>query len=140
MATRRHLLFGLVVFFFLNISTGFCAQPAQEPVFFEGQHFSLQIHSGSLSKKQLLALQVVDKLAARKWENKKLIAIALAIALGPFGGHRLYLGTSPTVPVVYTITLGGGLGILPFTDIVAILLARDLDKFSNNNRVVMWID
>lgn len=72
--------------------------------------------------------------------HSKIAAILFAIALGPFGVHRLYLGTGPKVPVVYTITLGGGLGILPLTDIVAIIITRDFEKYVDNPKVVMWIN
>ena len=69
---------------------------------------------------------------------KKLKAVLLAIFLGHFGVHRIYLGTSPNVPVVYTLTLGGGFGLLPLCDIVAILTTQDLEKYANNNKVFMW--
>lgn len=69
---------------------------------------------------------------------KKLKAVLLAIFLGHFGVHRIYLGTSPNVPVVYSLTLGGGFGLLPLFDIIAILTSKDLDQFSNNSKVFMW--
>ncbi|MGD1847225.1 MAG: NINE protein [Salibacteraceae bacterium] len=93
-----------------------------------------------------LEVLVRDTRANRKWvrfvdrhqNNQKLTAIALAVALGPFGVHRLYLGTTPVVPVVYTLTLGGGLGVLPLADIIAILLAEDLSIYQNNDKIFMW--
>lgn len=69
---------------------------------------------------------------------KKLKAVLLAIFLGHFGVHRIYLGTTANVPVVYSLTLGGGLGLLPLLDIIALLSTNDLDQFSNNNQVFMW--
>ena len=79
------------------------------------------------------------KFALKKTGNNvRYTAVALAAALGPFGVHRLYLGTVPLVPVAYTLTLGGGLGILPATDIIAILATKDLTPFLNNSKVVMW--
>ena len=71
-------------------------------------------------------------------KHQKLKAVLLAVFLGHFGVHRIYLGTAPNVPVVYSLTLGGGLGLLPLLDIIAILDAEDLDKFSNNDQVFMW--
>lgn len=41
-----------------------------------------------------------------------------AVALWPFGVHRLYLGTEAKIPVIYTLTLGGGIGILPLIDTI----------------------
>lgn len=69
---------------------------------------------------------------------KKLKAVLLAVFLGHFGVHRIYLGTSANVPVVYSLTLGGGLGLLPLLDIVAILSTKNIEHFSDNNRVFMW--
>ncbi len=69
---------------------------------------------------------------------KKTKAVLLAIFLGHFGVHRIYLGTKPNVPVVYSLTLGGGLGLLPLLDIIAILGSDDLSEFSDNDKVFMW--
>tara|TARA_B100000780_G_scaffold261810_1_gene214501 strand:+ start:2479 stop:2910 length:432 start_codon:yes stop_codon:yes gene_type:complete len=68
----------------------------------------------------------------------KLHTVLLAITLGPFGVHRLYLGTDAKVPVVYTLTLGGGLGILPLIDVIATLATNDISQFQNNEKIVMW--
>lgn len=69
---------------------------------------------------------------------KKLKVVLLTIFLGHFGVHRIYLGTMPNVPVVYSLTLGGGLGILPLIDLFTILFSKDLNQFENNDRVIMW--
>jgi len=58
--------------------------------------------------------------------------------LGPFGGHRLYLGTNEKVPIIYTLTLGGGLGLLPLIDLIHIIFTKDLSKFEKSERVFMW--
>jgi TM2 domain-containing membrane protein YozV len=71
-------------------------------------------------------------------ENRKLVAVGLAILLGPFGGHRIYLGTKPHVPVIYTLTMGGGFFILPLVDIILILVNKDLSKYEDNHKVIMW--
>jgi TM2 domain-containing membrane protein YozV len=71
---------------------------------------------------------------------KKVTAVLLTIALGPFGVHRLYLGTDAKVPVIYTLTLGGGLGVLPLLDIIAIISSPSLEDYMNNTKVVMWAE
>ncbi len=81
---------------------------------------------------------VADKLTVIKPKFRKLKAILLALFLGHFGVHRIYLGTSANVPVVYSLTLGGGLGLLPLLDIIALLSTKDWEKFSNNDKVFMW--
>ena len=79
-----------------------------------------------------------DETTVVKPKFRKLKAVLLAVFLGHFGVHRIYLGTKENVPVVYSLTLGGGFGLLPLFDIVAILTSKDLDEYANNNKVFMW--
>tara|TARA_R110000868_G_scaffold270491_1_gene529875 strand:- start:84 stop:482 length:399 start_codon:yes stop_codon:yes gene_type:complete len=79
-----------------------------------------------------------DQTTVVKPKFRKLKAVLLAVFLGHFGVHRIYLGTKENVPVVYSLTLGGGFGLLPFFDIIAILSSKDLDEYTNNNKVFMW--
>lgn len=74
-------------------------------------------------------------------ENKKLISAILAFPFpfGLVGGHRIYLGTSPIVPIVYIATLGGCFGILPFIDFVVILINKDVKEYINNPKIFMWV-
>lgn len=64
-------------------------------------------------------------------------AAVLAALLGPFGAHRLHLGTSPKVVVIYGATLGG-FGVLPLIDLGHLLFARDQERFRNNDKLLMW--
>lgn len=77
------------------------------------------------------------KIELGKKENKKIVATSLAVALGPFGAHRLYLGTEPKVPIVYTLTLGGFM-ILPLVDIGHILFTKNISPYENNPHIIMW--
>ena len=70
-------------------------------------------------------------------KHSRLTAAIFDITLGLLGVHRLYLGTKPTVPMVYAITLGGA-GFLVLADLGVILLSKDLEKFANNENVFMW--
>lgn len=78
-----------------------------------------------------------DSLQPRK---HKLIAAVLAFPLtgGVLGLHRLYLGSSHAMPLVYVATLGGGFGILPFVDFVLILLNKDVNCYAHSTRLFMW--
>lgn len=73
-------------------------------------------------------------------KKKKFIAVTLAVTLGVFGVHRLYLGTATKVPIIYTLTLGGGFGFLVVSDIIAIIATKNLDKFSPNGQAFMWAE
>lgn len=79
-------------------------------------------------------------LKAQKRESKRVIAALLCVALGPFGVHRLYLGTEPRVPAAYSVTLGGGLGFIPLIDFFVIVFSKDLNKYKRNNNVIMWAE
>lgn len=71
-------------------------------------------------------------------ENPRLVAIALDVALGLFGMHRLYLGTDIKVPIAYTLTFGGG-AVLWFVDLIMLIAAPDIKPFMNNPHFFMWI-
>lgn len=68
----------------------------------------------------------------------KATTIILTLLTGPIGGHRLYLGTKPIVSIVYVCTLGGGLGVLPFIDLVVVCFSKDISRFENNDKIFMW--
>ena len=82
-----------------------------------------------------LEMSNLDKEIIRR---KKAIAIGLAITLGPFGMHRLYLGTNDKIPVIYSITLGA-FGALALADIIAILITRDVEQYIDNQNIIMWM-
>ena len=70
-------------------------------------------------------------------EDQRLVGSGLALLLGPFGAHRIYLGTTPKVAVIYGLTFGG-FGILPLIDLGHLLFTKDLEPFRHNDRVIMW--
>ena len=65
------------------------------------------------------------------------LAAGLALTLGPFGAHRLYLGTTPKVPLLYGLTFGG-FGVLVLIDLGHILFTRDLSAYQDSRQVLMW--
>ena len=90
--------------------------------------------------------EVIDSLLAEGWaldttasggENTRLISSSLAVLLGPFGAHRLYLGTTTKVAIIYGVTFGG-FGILALVDLGHLLFTKDLDRYRNSDRVFMW--
>jgi TM2 domain-containing membrane protein YozV len=70
-------------------------------------------------------------------EPERLVASLLAVGLGTFGAHRIYLGTRPGVPIIYGITFGG-FGVLPLLDLGHLLFTKDLTPYRNNRQVFMW--
>lgn len=73
-------------------------------------------------------------------KNKKLACAIMAFPFpfGIVGLHRIYMGTSPYVPVVYIASLGGVFGILPLIDFIVILSKPNPEEFFGNRKVFMW--
>ena len=122
-------LVSLLLIVFFGISTALVASTKVVDISILQQKEFLETIDLSLS---------IDKTTVVKPKFRKLKAVLLALFLGHFGVHRIYLGTKENVPVVYSLTLGGGLGLLPLFDIVAILASKDLDEFVDNDKVFMW--
>lgn len=74
------------------------------------------------------------------YENiKKSELLIVTLLLGPIGGHRVLLGTKAIVPLVYTLTLGGGLGLVPLIDFFVTLFTKNPETYANESRVLMWL-
>lgn len=80
----------------------------------------------------------VDSLSLKEFNKMKATAVVLAVTLGVFGVHRMYLGTSPRIPITYTLTLGGGFFVLPAIDIVYIITAKSPEQLTHNNSIFIW--
>ena len=81
--------------------------------------------------------QLSDSVSTAPPHISRGLAAGLAVLLGPLGAHRIYLGTSPQVPVFYTITFGG-FGVLALIDLGHILFTHDLDAYRDSRRMLMW--
>ncbi len=66
--------------------------------------------------------------------NKQFIAILLTLILGGLGIHRLYLGSKPIIILLYLITLGGFLGIIPLIDLIRLILGQ-VDHYEGNSNL-----
>ena len=67
-------------------------------------------------------------------------ALTFTAAVGVCGVHRLYLGSSIGVFLVYLFT-GGGCGIIQTVDWVVLLIAAldgSAGKYENNTKLFMW--
>lgn len=67
----------------------------------------------------------------------RLLVTALTVLLGPFGAHRLYLGTDAKVVIAYGLTFGG-FGVLALIDLGHLIFSKDLAPYRSNNRILMW--
>ncbi|PKP20394.1 MAG: hypothetical protein CVU05_09215 [Bacteroidetes bacterium HGW-Bacteroidetes-21] len=71
--------------------------------------------------------------------KKKGEAIIFWVLGGIVGLHRIYLGTSPVIPVFYALTIGGG-GIIFISDLIALIVVKDINQFANKDQIIMWIN
>jgi TM2 domain-containing membrane protein YozV len=120
---------------YLQDSISICADPAS--------YVSCEFNSENVSeiKSEGNPNLIIKKLKDKFRKRKKLISACLAFPLpfGIIGAHRIYLGSEPYVPLIYIVTIGGALGILPLIDFVAILVNKDVEKFEHNQKVFMWV-
>ena len=105
---------------------------------------SITIHSLSANRDSVVSAAPVDPVAASPTHpvikpKRRLVAALLCVALGPFGMHRLYLGTKPHVAAAYTLTLGGGIGLVPLIDLFHIVFDPNLYKYKDNDKFIMWL-
>lgn len=142
---QNHFLkfFAILLFQIVFLKTGSIASNANEPVFFMLSDTLSELNTEK--KFRLLRIDFknpehIKILRIKTKENKRITAFVLSVFLGHFGVHRLYLGTSPIVPISYVLTLGGGIGVIPAIDAIMILITKDLGKFENNSKYFMWVD
>jgi TM2 domain-containing membrane protein YozV len=66
-------------------------------------------------------------------------AILLDFFLGGFGIHRFYLGTETMTGIGYILTCGGIFGIVPFVDLIVLIVDHDdISPYINNPKFFMW--
>jgi TM2 domain-containing membrane protein YozV len=141
---KKHLIIG-----FLSIV---CTVSSAESLFVPNSSTSLnfsqdfkQTTTNLVQFHKLLKLRpspILQLFRAKQKENKKIIAASLAFPLpfGIVGLHRIYLGSAPYVPVAYIASFGGMFGVLPFIDFCVLLSNKDTNKYTNNQRIFMWVN
>ncbi|HEX5554402.1 MAG TPA: TM2 domain-containing protein [Chitinophagaceae bacterium] len=66
-------------------------------------------------------------------------AILLDFFLGELGIHRIYLGTKTMTWVGYILTCGGVCGIVPFVDLIVLIVhSQDISPYVDNPKFFMW--
>lgn len=72
-------------------------------------------------------------------EKDAVAAILLDFFLGAFGVHRFYLGTKTITGVGYILTCGGIFGIVPFVDLIVLIVDNDdISPYIDNPKFFMW--
>lgn len=115
------------------VLTTFCGWAASAPIAAAGPFCGQQV----VLLRSDVPFSVDSVVATDPQHVSRALAAALAVTLGPFGAHRLYLGTTPKVPLLYGLTFGG-FGVLVLIDLGHILFTRDLSAYQDNRQVLMW--
>ena len=89
------------------------------------------------SQGELRLRKIFNRFNKEQHENPRLVAIALDASLGLLGVHRLYLGTTVKVPVIYTLTCGGGC-VLWLIDLGLLIFTKDITPYMDNPNLFMW--
>ena len=72
-------------------------------------------------------------------EKSFVAAVLLDFFLGGFGVHRFYLGTKTMTGVGYILTCGGIFGIVPFVDLIVLIVDNDdISPYIDNPKFFMW--
>lgn len=141
MPLQSKIFLSVFSLFFMLISTSKASNSHSGAV---SENFSqLLINESELAPQEVKLpsakqLKLITLLQNATVENKKVTAAILTLTLGMLGVHRIYLGTAPYIPAVYLFTFGGGFFVLPIIDLVMILSTKDISKFENNNKLLMW--
>lgn len=74
--------------------------------------------------------------------TKILVGWIVCWVIGGFGIHRYILGTKPSMWAIYTFTVCGIFGIVPFVDFWVLLIdgliLQNGDKYIDNEKFFMW--
>jgi TM2 domain-containing membrane protein YozV len=105
---------------------------------------SLDVSLTALTDNQLLnatgSLAMDAKAGHYRASDKNfLAAFLLDFFLGGFGIHRIYLGTATMTWIGYILTCGGIFGIVPFVDLIVMIIHNDdLSPYVDNTAFFMW--
>lgn len=126
----------IIRIFLVLISITFCSfngSAQNDSIFNNSTNYQLTI----LENSDTIQISSSKKSPIKYRESKRFMAAFLCLTLGPFGMHRLYLGSTPQVAAAYSVTLGA-VGIVPVVDLLLITFSKDISRFKNNERVIMW--
>lgn len=137
----------LALLLFLAVETKASGSPVETVIEFETEGELLQFIEQNETRLSEAALddspnpffRTLFKIRNGKGRSKAVAAVLAFPLTGITGIHRVYLGTAPFVPVVYMLSLGGCVGILPFIDFVVILAENDLSRYEDNRKIFMWM-
>lgn len=75
----------------------------------------------------------------RSSDKSFVAALLLDFFLGGLGIHRLYMGTATMTWIGYILTCGGIFGIVPFVDLIVLIVHNDdISEYVDNTKFFMW--
>lgn len=94
----------------------------------------------SMNAGELSAIPATASATAVASKDKNAVAaILLDFFLGGLGVHRFYLGTKTMTGIGYILTCGGIFGIVPFVDLIVLIVDNDdISPYIDNPKFFMW--
>lgn len=137
----KKLLLTLVAVFALSFAASAANYSINDDLIDEAIENAVDITTSSFEALDMAASSASATVSAAAGKSDG-VAVALTVLLGGFGVHRHYMGTSPWMWAVYTFTVGGIFGVVPFVDliveIVGLVDGTGLGKYYNNPKFFMW--
>lgn len=112
-----------------------------EVLFANSTELSLDAITESKQTESLFAPNATNNIITKKAGSGKsaIAAIVIDFFVGGLGIHRAYLGTKTFTWIGYILTCGGIGGIVPFVDLIVLIVnAGDISKYENNPKFFMW--
>lgn len=94
----------------------------------------------SMNAGELSAIPATASATAVVSSDKNAVAaILLDFFLGWAGVHRFYMGTKTLTGIGYILTCGGIFGIVPFVDLIVLIVDNDdISPYIDNPKFFMW--
>lgn len=115
---------------------------AIETLFSNSTEISSELAAQTEESPNLFGTEATSSNAMFKKANggkSAIAAIVIDFFLGGLGIHRAYLGTKTFTWIGYILTCGGIFGIVPFVDLVVLIInSGDISKYEGNSKFFMW--
>ena len=139
----KKLLIALVAFFAITTVASAASYTLDEAAVDSAIESAIAVSPSVLMSELPSALPASNPAAASlSAEKSPVAAILLTFFLGEFGVHRHYMGTRPWMWAIYTFTVGGIFGVVPFIDFIVEIVATVEDnsvaRYCGNTSFFMW--
>lgn len=84
----------------------------------------------------------LGSITGTKGGDSVIVAAVLCWFFGSFGVHRVYMGSSPKLILIYFITCGGIFGVVTLIDLITLIIRaikeEGVGSYANNDKFFAW--